>query len=1477
VKKTVAEHKAGKSETDRVNKIIEAIARAAEGDYSVRIGEAGDNGTLDALAREVNGLIEKTRERIAECGRLESVFTESLGGYRQLLTVMPGMVFIYGMLPDGSKSFPYVSAASRELLGIESDAIMRDESILFALIHHEDRGRVDRSIEESAGTLGPWREEFRIVKEGEVRWYECIAHPERRPEGDIIWDGIMLDITDRKMTEEALGKSEERYRGILDSIEEAYFEVDLKGDVTFFNSSATRNLGFTDDEFMGMNFRQFMDEENAKKADEAFRQVYFSGETNRWFDWEIITKSGKKMSVETSVSLVRDKKGVPTGFRGVVRDISIHKRAEEELFLSAEKYRSLLENIQTSYFELDLKGNLTFCNDIFCRDMGYNHEELLGMNYRSYTKPENVGLIKRTYQEIYRTGKPQTVLNYGVIRKDGSTMIVEQSASMMRGSSGEIIGFQGVGRDVTERHRAEQALRESEEKYRSILETMEEGLFDNDFEGNFTYVNNAACRRLGYERDELIGKNFRMNHTPEMAQRLLEACKRVYQTGKPALLMDFEAIRKNGTVLMYQANITLIRDRSGNPIGFRNLTRDITERMKAEEAMRKSEEKYRTILEIMEEGLFEVDLKGNYTFVNDAACGLMGYERDQMIGMNYRMIHPPETARYLKEVYTRMYATGRLEILREYEAVRKDGSQRMHQSNIAFIRNHAGEIIGFSALARDVTDRKKAEDELRRSEEKFISILETMEEGYAETNLKGHYTFVNEVICRMLGYERNELIESNFRKIHPPEVAQRLKNIYQQIYLTGKPTFLIDSAVIRKDGVIRIHQTNAALMRDQAGNPVGFRTLVRDVTERKKAEDELRRSEEKHRSILENMEELYFENDLKGYYIFVNNTACRLLGYERDELIGKNYCMVYSPETAKLIREQYQKIYETGKSKFLLEHEVIRKDGIVRTHQSNVMLMFDNSGKPIGFRTFGRDVTERKKAEEDLRKSEEKYRSILETMEEGYIENDLNGNYTFVNDAVSRLLGYERDELIGINYSKLHPPEVARRMNTVYRRIYETGKPEFLIDNEIFNKDGTVRIFQTNAALMRDHTGKPIGFRVLARDITELKKAEEEKAMLEERLFQAQKMESVGRLAGGVAHDFNNMLTVILGYAELIRARLPQGDPLLTDMQEIEKAAGRSRDLTRQLLAFSRKEIIAPRTVDLNDMIAGTQKTLLRLIGEDIDLRFYPGVNIWKVKVDPSQMEHILINFAVNARDAMPEGGKLTIETENVHLIESYCKVHPGFSPGHYVLLGVSDDGVGMDRETMGHLFEPFFTTKEKGRGTGLGLATVYGIVKQNEGFINVYSEPGKGTTFKIYIPRSIEVAIAKDEAEETLPTFGTGTVLLVEDDDMVRAITTEMLEATGYTVLSAGSPAEALSFFEKGDVTIDLVITDVVMPGMTGKEMGKKIEAIRPGVRVLFMSGYTTNVIAHRGVLDEGVHFIQKPFSTSDLSRKVREAMSGR
>jgi PAS domain S-box-containing protein len=397
----------------------------------------------------------------------------------------------------------------------------------------------------------------------------------------------------------------------------------------------------------------------------------------------------------------------------------------------------------------------------------------------------------------------------------------------------------------------------------------------------------------------------------------------------------------------------------------------------------------------------------------------------------------------------------------------------------------------------------------------------------------------------------------------------------------------------------------------------------------------------------------------------------------------------------------------------------------------------------------------------------------------------------------------------------------------------------------------------------------------LEQEIAERKQAEMEREKLQGQLIQAQKMESVGRLAGGVAHDFNNMLGVILGYTEFALGKVDVNSDVSRDLKKIQKAAKHSAELTRQLLTFARKQVISPRQLELNDTVESMLSMLRRLIGEDIELAWHPGAHLWPVKMDPAQIDQILANLCINARDAVAGVGRLSMETGNQTFDAAYCRRHPGFVAGDFVRLTVSDNGCGMDKTTLAHLFEPFFTTKEVGKGTGLGLATVYGIVKQNNGFINVYSEPGQGATFTIYLPRFFsDEPVPPSEPEKTSHSGGTETILLVEDEPMILEVTTDMLQMLGYSVLAAPAPGEAIRLAQNHAGPIDLLMSDVVMPEMNGRDLAQTVTGIYPGIGLLFMSGYTADVIAHQGVLEDGVAFIQKPFSMAFLAEKVREVL---
>ncbi len=501
-------------------------------------------------------------------------------------------------------------------------------------------------------------------------------------------------------------------------------------------------------------------------------------------------------------------------------------------------------------------------------------------------------------------------------------------------------------------------------------------------------------------------------------------------------------------------------------------------------------------------------------------------------------------------------------------------------------------------------------------------------------------------------------------------------------------------------------------------------------------------------------------------------------------------------------------------------------------------------------------------------KERERLTHAIEQAAETIVITDAEGAIQYVNPAFEQITGYTCEEAIGQNPRIL---KSGQQDDAFYKDMWDTLTRGDVWNGRIVNKrkDHTLYTEEATISPVRDASGRTVNYVAVKRDITEEMK-------LEEQLHQAQKMEAVGRLAGGVAHDFNNMLSVIFGNAELALSQVDPSRPLHENLLEIQRAAQRSADLTRQLLAFARKQTVSPKVLDLNETVESMFKMLQRLIGEDIALTWRPAAELWPVKMDPSQVDQALANLCVNSRDAIDGVGKITIETENVRFGEAYCVDHPGLVPGQYVQLAVSDNGCGMGAETLARVFEPFFTTKGAGEGTGLGLATVHGVVKQNDGFVNAYSEPGHGSTFRIYLPRHMGKAEQlRAQGPHEPASRGHETVLFVEDERAILKLGKAMLESLGYRVLTAGTPGEAIRLAEEHPSEIHLLVTDVVMPEMNGRDLAKRILTLYPGIKRLFMSGYTANVIAHRGVLAEGVHFMEKPFSQQDIASKVRETLN--
>ncbi|HEY0764322.1 MAG TPA: response regulator [Pyrinomonadaceae bacterium] len=486
----------------------------------------------------------------------------------------------------------------------------------------------------------------------------------------------------------------------------------------------------------------------------------------------------------------------------------------------------------------------------------------------------------------------------------------------------------------------------------------------------------------------------------------------------------------------------------------------------------------------------------------------------------------------------------------------------------------------------------------------------------------------------------------------------------------------------------------------------------------------------------------------------------------------------------------------------------------------------------------------------------------------------------FVSDYVKTMLGYSVEDWISTpNFwlSIVHPDDKEKAAR-VAAADFVSGRAQNTSEFRWVTKSGDIIWAQSNYAIILDHDGTPLGMRGVTIDITERKRAEEALRASEEQLRQSQKLEAVGQLAGGVAHDFNNLLTVITGYCDLTLMKMRPDEPTRANVQEVKKAGERAAGLTRQLLAFSRRQVLQPKVLDLNAIVTDVNKMLRRLIGEDIDLTTVLDPSLGQINADPGQIEQVIMNLAVNARDAMPQGGKLTFETANVYLDNEYVRSHTIVRPGNYVMFALSDTGTGMDAETRARIFEPFFTTKGQGKGTGLGLSTVYGIVKQSDGYIWVYSELGQGTTFKVYLPR-VDKAARVDTDLESLAELPRGreTVLLTEDEDPVRRLIKTILESNGYQVLEATCGEDALALYKEHTGPVDLIVTDVVMPKMSGRELAENLKTVSPDIKVLYLSGYTDDAIVRHGLLDQKMSFLQKPFTPDALLRKVREALAAK
>jgi two-component system, cell cycle sensor histidine kinase and response regulator CckA len=1013
----------------------------------------------------------------------------------------------------------------------------------------------------------------------------------------------------------------------------------------------------------------------------------------------------------------------------------------------------------------------------------------------------------------------------------------------------------------------------------ALLDASHDIAFLIDPAGGLLACNESFARRFGRVIPDLLNTDILDLLPADLARTRRGWIEEVVASGRAARFADEHAGRR------FENTVHPVLDEEGRVARLAVFARDITEETRMQriladqaEAIRLSERRLRAAFDTAATGMALVDAAGRWVWVNPALCDLTGYSEAELLAMDFQSLtHPDDLAADLDGL--RGLVAGDITTHRiEKRYIHKNGHLVWVLLNVATLQTDAdGRATQFICQITDMSARRTAEEALRRERDLVARIAASSPVGICLLDRHGVITFANGEAERILGLSRDEITQRAYNSPEwritdfdgGPLPEEQLP--FRQVLAAKRAVRDVRHAVQWPTGRRTLLSVNAAPLFDPSGEVDGVVVALEDVTERVQAEHALAQSEERFRSIVQSspMGMHLYSLEADGRLVFrgANPAADAILRVDHSHFVGRTIEDVFPALAGTEVPQRYRRACAAGEpwQTEQIDYADERIRGAFEVHAFQTA--------PGAMAAIFVDITRRKQNEEALRRERDFSDTLVQASPAFFVAISSEGRVMMMNRAMLSALGYSRDEVVGRDYLSTFVPEADRpALGEVFNQLLRDRRPT-INENRTLAKDGRELLVEWHGRPVLRRDGTLDYFFGVGIDLTERNRAAAEKTRLEVQLAQAQKMEAIGRLAGGVAHDFNNMLAAIQGYAELILRAQQPGDRFHGEVEEILKAGQRAAGLTQQLLAFSRKQMIAPQVLDLNGLVEDSARMLARLIGEDIVLEVAPGAGEARVKADPHQLEQVLVNLAVNARDAMPNGGRLTIRTSQLELDEERARTM-NVEPGPYVVLAVGDTGGGMDDATRARIFEPFFTTKEPSRGTGLGLATVHGIVLQNHGQIEVFSAPGVGTTFLIYLPREEAPAREPGGLPETSTAVGTETILLVEDEALVRTLARTVLVSLGYDVLEANDGQDALRLCGSHPGAIHLLLTDVIMPSMNGRDLARQVLELRPGVKVLFMSGYTHDALAPHGVLEEGIELLEKPFTVEDLGRRVRAVL---